>query len=697
MPESQPVTILHVDDNETNRYIVTRMLRNAGYKVTEAATGIEGLELATVQRPDLIVLDVQLPDLSGFEVCHQLKANPATAFIPVLHLSATFTKGQDKAQGLDGGADGYLAQPVEAIELVATVKALLRMRQAEEVARAIATEWRATFDAINDGICLLDTYGKVVRCNLAMSEFLGTSLSVMIGSPHQDLMQPLLGSTTASPFVQVQATGQRETLEVESRGRWYAVTVDPICDGQQVFTGAVYIVSDITNRQRAEASVRFLSEASAVLAVTLDYKTTLNNLARLVVPMLAKFCVFDLVSDNGTIERVAWQHADPSQQEWVEQVQHYVPSQSSKNHPATSVLSCGKAILVPNVTDTWMQAAASSVEHLQFMRDLQFCSLIAVPLIAHNRRLGVLSCCLGVESGRQYTQDDLSLVADLADRAAIALDNARLYREAQDGNRMKDEFLATLSHELRSPLNAMLGWAKLLKTRKFDAATTARAIDVIERNARAQAQLVEDLLDVSRIIQGKYRLDVRAVDLVSVIEAVIETVRPAADAKEIRLETVLEPGAGMVSGDSNRLQQVVWNLLSNAIKFTPKLGRVYVRLERINSHVEMIIADTGEGISPEFLPYVFDRFRQADNSITRSVSGLGLGLAIVRHLVELHGGTVHADSQGKEQGATFTVKLPLFGSEGVGEVGGDKGDKARGCFLVLLDLPPRCTSAGSGR
>jgi hypothetical protein len=243
------------------------------------------------------------------------------------------------------------------------------------------------------------------------------------------------------------------------------------------------------------------------------------------------------------------------------------------------------------------------------------------------------------------------------DRLLLAEQKARATAEA--ANRMKDEFLAVLSHELRSPLNAMLGWLTLLRTRKFDEAATARALETVERNARAQAQLVEDLLDVSRIIQGKLRLNVRAVDLLSVIEAAIDTVRPTALAKNIELQPVLDPAAGPVFGDSDRLQQIVWNLLSNAVKFTPKGGRAQIRLERVHSYVEIVVADTGQGISPEFLPYVFDRFRQADSSMTRSFGGLGLGLSIVRNLVELHGGSVHVESPGEGQGTTFTVKLPL--------------------------------------
>jgi PAS domain S-box-containing protein len=284
---------------------------------------------------------------------------------------------------------------------------------------------------------------------------------------------------------------------------------------------------------------------------------------------------------------------------------------------------------------------------------------LAVPLTTRDgKNIGLIQLSDKYEG--EFTQEDEAILVQLAQMASATIDNARLYQESQQANRLKDDFLATLSHELRSPLNAMLGWLTLLRTRKFDEAAKTRALETIERNARTQAQLVEDILDVSRIIRGQLRLNVRPVRLVPVIESAIDTVRPAADAKSIRLQSVLDPAAGPVSGDSDRLQQIIWNLLTNAVKFTPKGGRVQICLERINSHVEITVTDTGQGISAEFLPYVFDRFRQADGSITRSYNGLGLGLAIVRHLVELHGGTVHAESAGKGLGARFTVKLPLM-------------------------------------
>jgi signal transduction histidine kinase len=238
-----------------------------------------------------------------------------------------------------------------------------------------------------------------------------------------------------------------------------------------------------------------------------------------------------------------------------------------------------------------------------------------------------------------------------------ALERAR--DEAEAGNRAKDEFLAVVSHELRTPLTPILSWTRLLGGGKLDGAATRRALESIERNVKSQAQLVEDLLDVSRIIAGKVRLDMQQVELGALLEGAVDSTHPAADAKGIRVQTLIDPRAGAVAGDPQRLQQVLWNLLSNAIKFTPKGGRVQVQLRRINSHLEVSVSDTGQGIKPEFLPHVFDRFRQADSSSKRVHGGLGLGLAIVRHIVELHGGRVRAESAGEGQGATFTVELPL--------------------------------------
>ena len=252
-----------------------------------------------------------------------------------------------------------------------------------------------------------------------------------------------------------------------------------------------------------------------------------------------------------------------------------------------------------------------------------------------------------------------AVVRDLTRRRRSEEERERLLREAQEANRLKDEFLATLSHELRTPLTAILGWARLLRGGEVKGEATPRALETIERNARAQAQLIDDLLDVSRIVTGKLRLDVAPVDPRTFIDPAVEAVRPAAEAKGVILRQVIEAGAVVVVGDPARLQQVVWNLLTNAVKFTPEGGRVEVRLGRVESHVEIVVSDTGAGIDPEFLPHVFERFRQADQQANRRHGGLGLGLSIVRHLVELHGGTVSAESAGAGAGATFTVSLPV--------------------------------------
>jgi len=265
----------------------------------------------------------------------------------------------------------------------------------------------------------------------------------------------------------------------------------------------------------------------------------------------------------------------------------------------------------------------------------------------------------GVIVGAAKIARDVTLRKRLESEREELLAKERASRhEAEAANRSKDAFLAMVSHELRSPLSPILAWARLLRQGSLDAAKTDRALETIERSARTQAQLVDDLLDVSRIVSGKLRLEIRPVELPAVIEAALEVVRPAADAKSIQLQKFLDTETGPVSGDPARLQQVVWNLLSNAIKFTPKQGRVQVTLERVNSHVEIAVSDTGRGILPDFIPHLFERFQQAESGPARSYGGLGLGLAIVRHIVELHGGSVHAESAGEEQGATFTVKLP---------------------------------------
>ncbi|MHC5597924.1 MAG: AAA family ATPase [Nostoc sp.] len=320
----------------------------------------------------------------------------------------------------------------------------------------------------------------------------------------------------------------------------------------------------------------------------------------------------------------------------------------------------------------WAEPIQNRVDrypHLaEFYAQYDFEAWISIPLMVEGSAVGGIS--LGFSKLQQLSGEDQAFILAVAQQCAQAIARAHLYEAertarsaAESANRVKDEFLAVLSHELRTPLNPILGWAKLMRTRKLDQATSDRALETIERNAKLQTQLIEDLLDVSRILQGKLNLNFSQINLVSVIEGAMETVRLSAEAKSIQIQTIFESGVWPVLGDANRLQQVFWNILSNAIKFTPTGGEVKIKLKQVGSQVKVSVTDTGKGISPEFLPYVFDYFRQADSATTRKYGGLGLGLAIVHHLVELHGGTVQAESLGEGKGATFTVRLPYLEDE----------------------------------
>jgi len=392
---------------------------------------------------------------------------------------------------------------------------------------------------------------------------------------------------------------------------------------------------ELAQRMNAERKLEelrraFLADATAALAQSLDYESTLAKVAQLAVPGLADCCAVDVLPEGDRIpKRLAVACADPPKSEPPREIDSGVPS----------VLRTGRSEMSSTV--------------------------MCVPLQGRGRVFGAVTF-RAAESGRTYTVDDLHCAEELARRCAIAIENARLYasehaarKSADVANRAKDEFLAVVSHELRTPLNAIMGWAKMLSSQQLDEPRRARAIETIDRNAVAMAQLIDDLLDVSRIISGKMRLEIKRVDAARVIDAAIEAARPAAEAKGVAIVASLDRSVPPVSGDPNRLQQIVWNLLSNAVKFTPAAGRVEVGLAIIQGSVEIRVEDTGRGIAPTFLPYVFDAFRQEDTAHTRSRGGLGLGLAITKQLVELHGGRIDASSQGEGFGAVFKVHLPV--------------------------------------
>src|SRR3954470_8761355 len=417
-----------------------------------------------------------------------------------------------------------------------------------------------------------------------------------------------------------------------------------------------------TGRNAADSArqqATFLAAASTALGASLDYEETLKAVARLAVPTFADWCAVDIVGERGKLQRLAVAHVDPAKIELARSLEERYPADPNAPGGVHHVIRTGEPVMMSRIPAALLEAAARDEEHRRIIRELGLTSYVCVPMLAQGKAFGAITF-VSAESGREYTDADLAFAREIAARASLAVENSRSYASANEANRLKDEFLATLSHELRTPLNAVLGYARMLRRGTIGADKSASALDVIERNGSALKQIIEDVLDVSRIVSGRLRLDVEPVDLPEVIHEASAAVMPAADAKGIRVESVVDPRAATIAGDAARIQQIVWNLLSNAIKFTPRGGKVQLRLARVNSHVEIVVSDTGQGISEDFLPFVFDRFRQANATSTREHGGLGLGLAIAKQLAELPGGSMTAASEGAGKGSTFTLKLPVM-------------------------------------
>jgi PAS domain S-box-containing protein len=533
--------------------------------------------------------------------------------------------------------------------------------------------WRlaAIVEWSDDAIVSKDVKGTITSWNKAAErifgytapETIGRNIRLIIPNDRQSEEDLVL-----SRILKGEAVEHFETLRVRKDGTLIPIslTVSPIRDATGKVIGASKIARDITAQKRAEALLErsnrqssFLAQVSAAFTRSRDVTQTLKTLANFAVPQIADWCAIDVVNHaNLEIARVAIAHVNPAKIAFAETVRSLYEDPSAPYSPS-AVIRTGVPSMVSPITDEMLTAAApGDADRVRIIRSLGLVSYLCVPMIARDRTYGALTLATSI-SGRRYTEEDLRFAEDIASRAALAIENARAYEQLDTANRLKDEFLATLSHELRTPLNAVLGYTRILRSGTLSSDRVAQALQVIERNASSLTQIVEDVLDVSRIIAGKTRLQVQLVDLSDVIRNAVETVAPAADAKGVHLQMILDTSHAPVSGDADRLQQVVWNLLSNAVKFTPRGGRVQVRLERINSHIEIIVSDTGIGMPPEFLPHIFERFRQAEGGTTRRHGGLGLGLAISRHIAEMHGGTIHAASEGEGKGATFRVKLPL--------------------------------------
>lgn len=421
---------------------------------------------------------------------------------------------------------------------------------------------------------------------------------------------------------------------------------------------AAIATAELYEEQRRRRLVsEFLAEAGARLASTLDIRETLASVAQLVVPRIADWCAVDLVTESGDVERLAVAHDDAARVEEALEIDRRWSSRPDTGNTRW-VIRENQPMVVHRITDDMLRRAAGHhPERLAAIRALDLMSYMCVPVPGRERVAGAITFATSI-GGREFTDDDLRFAQDLASRIGIAVENARAYEEVQRANRVKDDFLATLSHELRTPLNAILGYVHMLRSGVVPDGREEHAMRVIERNATALAQIVADVLEVSRIAAGKLRLTLRPVDIARVVHESVETVAPAADEKQIMLDVTATPEPLVVRGDADRLQQAVWNLLSNAIKFTPGGGTVRVALAREQGVVRISVRDSGVGIAAHFLPHIFEPFHQADSGPSREFGGLGLGLAIVRRIVELHGGSIEAESDGEGRGSEFRITLP---------------------------------------
>jgi signal transduction histidine kinase/PAS domain-containing protein len=432
----------------------------------------------------------------------------------------------------------------------------------------------------------------------------------------------------------------------------------PLFDDDGKPRGAIGAFLDVSSRRRASEEQRFLAEATRLLNDTLDYQDTLGQLVRLAVPQLADYSLLDVLDPQGEVVRVGLAHRDPALEGRL--VKALVDTPKSEGiRDARGLLPLvrdGRALLWAHVTPESLAARGVRQDQIDFLFEIGVASMLFAPLLVRDAVVGAFAWVR--HTGRPvFDERDLELAEEVARRAAAAVENARLYREAQTANRLKDEFVATLSHELRTPLNALLGWTELLKSGQLPPERQQVAIEAIVRTAQLQSQITNDLVDVSQAASGAFRLAPRHTAADEVIRSAVEAFRLAAESKGVRLDVQVAPDMPPVFVDPDRLQQIVFNLVANAVKFTPA-GTVHVTAQVEDGRLEVDVRDTGIGIAASFLPFVFDRFRQADGSTSRQYGGLGLGLSIVRSLVELHGGGVTAHSDGPGHGATFAVWMP---------------------------------------
>lgn len=541
----------------------------------------------------------------------------------------------------------------------------ITMQQAEVERHANEEQYRTLFEMAPDVIYSISAEDHTFTAlSPAFETVTGWSVDEWLGKPFAGIVHPDDLPLAVEKF-QEGLRGETPApyeLRILSRSGGYLVgefrSRPQIENGRVV--GKIGVARDITERKRAENALRFLADASTVLASSLDYQTTLVNVARLAVPRIADWCVVDIVEEDGSIQRLAVAHVDPAKEELASEVQRRYPSDPSSSQGVAAAIRAGEPRLFPEISDAQLVAAARDPEHLAMLRRLGFRSAMVVPLVARGRTLGAISL-VSAESGHRYGPEDLTMAEDLARDAALAVDNARLYQEAQEALRLRDEFLSIASHELKSPLTSVRMHTQMLQRAvqrgdlaRLEPERVLQTLEADDRQIKRITTLIDQLLDVSRIAAGRLDLEREEMDLASLVREVATRFEDTAAAAGSEL-IVCADGSIVGRWDRSRIDQVVTNLLSNAVKY----GRgepIHVALEADGAVARLTVRDQGIGIASEDLTRIFDRFERAVTG--QPQSGLGLGLYICRQLVEAHGGTIQVTSR-PDAGSTFSVELPI--------------------------------------
>ncbi len=558
--------------------------------------------------------------------------------------------------------------------LLGVMTDLTERKQVEEKLRLSETEARRTLEVnqtimtnMGEGLYTLDVNGCVTYLNPAAERLFGWASAELLGRRIHEVTHYQYPDGTLFPIGNCPAyralregtllMDQEDSL-LRKDGSFFPViySASPLrSEGRLV--GQVVVFRDLTPQKRAQEALQFLAEAGMTLGDLLDVQSTARKIARLAVPFLADWCVVDMVGDGGRLSRMASAHADPAREELLTAYRTRYTLDWNSPNPVVRVLKTGQSEMVPEVPDAWIEAICPDGEQRRLLRKLAPRSLIVVPLAARGRILGAVSFLRS--NGRRYGADDLDLALELARRAASAIDNARLYHEVREADRRKDEFLATLAHELRNPLAPIRNGLQILSMAGDNKTLFAEMRDMLERQVEQMVRLVDDLLDVSRITRGKIELRQERLELSAVVQSALETSRPLIEAAHHHLTVSLPPEPLVVFGDLTRLAQVLSNLLNNAAKYTPDGGHIWLSVERDAQEAVLRVRDDGIGIPEEMQQQAFEMFMQMNRSQERTQGGLGIGLTLVRSLTEKHGGSVVVRSDGMGKGSEFTVRLPL--------------------------------------